>query len=114
MAISVKAGDLRNRVAIERKTTAVSNAFGERTNGWETLANVWAEITPVSARELERAKSFGENISHIAKVRYSGEITVDMRLNHRDRYLMINGIINEDERRIRQQLFCTELPPNGQ
>jgi SPP1 family predicted phage head-tail adaptor len=39
----MKFGRMDSRIAIER-TTTTTNAYGERTNTWGTLATVWADV----------------------------------------------------------------------
>lgn len=47
----MKAGDLDRRVTLQRATDTV-DAYGGITTAWVTLADVWARIAPLSAREL--------------------------------------------------------------
>ncbi len=110
MSIAVKAGDLRQRVLIKQKNTETPNAYGERQTTWRTLASVWAKVAPISAREAERGKSFGETVSHQVEMRYRDDVTTGMKISHRSRDLYINGSIDDGELRTRLILFCSEVP----
>jgi SPP1 family predicted phage head-tail adaptor len=86
------------------------NSFGERTPTWGVAATVWAQVSPISARETERAKSFGPNVTHKVVMRYRTPLpTAANRLSFRGRNLDINGVINVEERNRELNLFVTEF-----
>jgi SPP1 family predicted phage head-tail adaptor len=46
----VRAGRLRHRVAVQRATDG-TDAYGDATPTWTTLATVWASVEPLTGRE---------------------------------------------------------------
>jgi SPP1 family predicted phage head-tail adaptor len=68
------AGKMDRRIRIER-ATASDDGFtsaGEKT--WATLADVWAEVTPVSDGERWRAGEVAAHVTHRFRIRYSSTV----------------------------------------
>lgn len=62
----MKAGDLRDRVTIQRATTA-DDGFGNVTNGWDDLLTVWANVRETPGKEVVAAGRI--EASHTATIR---------------------------------------------
>jgi SPP1 family predicted phage head-tail adaptor len=74
----MKAGDLNDRVVIERSTSA-SDGMGGQTVTWSTLYNLWANVKAVRGREAE---SLGRQVTvetYLITVRYGLTITTHDR-----------------------------------
>lgn len=111
MTTTVQAGNLRHRITLRQKaSTTTANAYGERTPTYQDVATVWARVRPLNARENERAKSAGQSISHAIDIRYREGLDVGMQIVHRGRTLLLNGITDTDEDKVKMTLYCTELP----
>jgi len=111
MTVSLKAGDLPHYVTIrEKASTATANAYGERTPTYQDVVSVWAKVRPITARETERAKSFGPTVSHAVETRYRTDLNTGMQLLHRGRTLLFNGIVDADEAKVKLIVYCSELP----
>lgn len=105
----MRAGTLRHRVVLERKTGTTQDTNGEHHPVWSTLATLWASVEPVTARESEFAKGFAATVSHTVRLRYRADVGTDDRLRFRGRYLTINGVVNADERRRELVVYATEV-----
>ncbi|HRC61626.1 MAG TPA: phage head closure protein [Dehalococcoidia bacterium] len=109
----MRAGRLRNRVVIQRRTGAV-NAFNEPTDTWSALATVWAGIEPISGREYFAAQQVQSELTHRVTIRYLEGVTPKDRVAWTDpatqatRYFDIRAVIDRDERHREQQLMCVE------
>lgn len=101
-------GELRNRVVI-KKNTKIKNAFGEVADNWEVVAEVWANINPISGKEFFSADTVNSSVSHRIRIRYRKDITSDMIIDYKGRTFEINSIINEYERDKILQLMCKEV-----
>ena len=110
--MTVRAGALRHRVTIERKVSA-QDATGALVESWEVVGTVWAEVVPMTARELVAAgRDFGE-ISHQVLIRYHPALaaplsTAATRVVYGVRVRALFGSINQDERNRLITLMCKE------
>lgn len=107
----MQAGKLRRRITIERPTTGAQSATGEPTLAWATLTTCWAEIRPLSGRELFAARQVQSDVSHSIRIRANAEtttITSRDRVKFGERTFQITGVTNTDERNKEITLACTE------
>lgn len=65
----MKAGKLDRRILIQTKTTT-RDSYGAEIISYTTLANVWAEILPVSGREYFLAAQFVPEAQLKIRIRY--------------------------------------------
>lgn len=109
----MRAGRLRQRVAIQRRTGAES-AFGEPTDTWTTLATVAAGIEPISGREYFAAQQVQSEVTHRVTIRYFAGVNPKDRIVWTDpatdvaRYFDIRAVIDRDERHREMSLMCVE------
>lgn len=71
-------GRLRDRLTIQTYTNSIA-ANGETTKTWTTFATVYAEIRPISGRELEKAGKVQGELTHVIKIRYLSGVLYKMR-----------------------------------
>jgi len=102
-------GKLRHRVTIQKVTVTQDADTGEVSETWSTLGQVWAEVAPLSGRELFAAQQVEAQVSHQVTTRYRGDVTPNMRISHNSRTLNIESVINPGERNRELQLLCTEV-----
>lgn len=113
----MEAGKLRNRVTVERPAAARDD-YGQ-SDGWETvLADVPAEIMPISGREKLRAMAVESTLSTRVRVRYAATLmpplTADAwRIKYGDRLFNITAAL-PDARRTEIVFECTEGSLDGQ
>lgn len=105
--MAVRAGRLRHRVTVQSQAT-VQNAYGEGVRSWSNVAEVWAEVSPISARELFAAAQAQATTTHRITIRYRNDVTASCRVKFGTRYFAIDGVMNPDERNDRLLLLCTE------
>ncbi len=72
-------GTLRRRLALQAPVETPDGAGGVA-RGYETVATLWAEVTPASARESVEAGKLGQTITHRIALRFSADITPQHRL----------------------------------
>lgn len=109
----MRAGQLRRQITIESRATSVDADYGGQSTTWSTTATVWADIQPLSGRELFAAQQFGSEVSHVITVRYQSmfddpKAVAAMRVNYNGRYFNIHACINTDERNREVQLMASE------
>ena len=77
----MKAGALRNRLAIQRQNGTTQDAYGEPAESWATVAHRWAAVVPLSGREILAADKTKADVTHKIVMRWPQtlKITHDMR-----------------------------------
>lgn len=82
---------LRHRVKLHRKTSSRSPTGAVRTAQWEHVLTLWAEVTPLSVKDVINAQAVQTNITARAKIRYRTDVDSAMRLEHAGRMYEIVG-----------------------
>ena len=94
----MKAGDLRDRVTIQRATTA-DDGFGNVTNGWTDHLTVWANIRETPGKEAVAAGRLEASRTATIRVRASSVsrgITAADRVQARGQVWNIRSVIEID------------------
>lgn len=102
------AGKMRHRITIQQRSGSTQNSFGSPQTTWVTFATVWAEVGPLSGRELIAAQSVQSEISQQVTLRYRAGITTAMRVLFGPRVFNINSVLDENEAHEKITLLCTE------
>lgn len=74
------AGKLRHRVTIERPQLIQNEVTGDVVPVWYKLADVWAAIEPLSAREFIASQAENSEIIARITIRYRDDIDPSMRI----------------------------------
>ena len=107
----LKAGNLRHRIALQRKQQTQNPQTGALLTTWVTEATVWAAVEPLSAREFVAAQAVQSNVSVRITVRYRPGITAAMRILHDGKVYGITGVLaDKNSGREYLTLPCEELP----
>lgn len=112
MAMSVAVGALRHSVTLENPTgPAIPDSDGGSTFTWASLATVWAEIKPATARDLERvtAGTVLSTATHVVTLRHLVGVTTQTRVLFNDRVFQVTGVSDPEERHIELNLVCVEV-----
>ncbi len=109
---ALRSGDLNRRVILQQRSTS-QDSFGELLNTWTDLTTVWAEIQPLSGRELELAQKMSSEVTHRITIRYQSSLTdtrtvSTLRGIYKNRVFNILAVMNEDESNVRLQLLASE------
>lgn len=108
-----RAGDFRHLVTLQKPDpTSVRDAVGERVTQWIDVADVYANVEPLSSRERFIAAQNQASISHTVTIFYGSaiaDITSSWRVKFGNRYLPLSGDpVNPEERNVIFQLPCVE------
>lgn len=90
-------GKLKHRVEIQSYAETVNPDTGYRSRTWSKVAKVWAEVAPLSGRELIAAGAQQSELSTRVTIRYRSDITTGMRLVHRGQHLDIKAILPDPD-----------------
>jgi SPP1 family predicted phage head-tail adaptor len=117
MSVSVNIGTLRHRMLFQQ-VSSTQDAYGQPLTSWTDVATVWAEILPLSGRELVNAQAVAPEVSHQITIRWKSELSntkavAAMRAVYKGRYFNITAPMNVDERNRVIILLATEGLNNG-
>lgn len=101
------ASRLRHRITIE-EPVLTPDGGGGFTKTWQTVATVWAEITPSRGRESFNHGVLEATGTHRIIIRYRDGITPVMRVVSGSRHFNIRSIINHEEADILLELTVEE------
>ncbi|MGP4843313.1 phage head closure protein [Marinobacter sp. 1Y8] len=89
----MRSGSLRHRVEIQKPVTAQNPNTGSMVVTWQEVAQVWASVEPLSAREFISAQAGQSEINARIVIRYRPGITAAMRIIHREQVFNIEGVL---------------------
>lgn len=89
----MRAGQLRQRVLLQRKSYEQDQKSGAMVETWQDVANVWASVEPLSVREFIASQAMQAGITARAVIRYRADMEATMRLIHRGKIYNIIGIL---------------------
>lgn len=109
----MQSGQLRDRVKIQQDQGLIRSADGAKVPDWVILATVWADVNPLSDREVWFARQAESEITDTVRVRYQAalaNLAGSVRVIFGCRLLHMVGVRDTDSRRRELVLDCTEAP----
>lgn len=108
----MRAGNLRHRVQIQARREDQDDS-GQPVVGWTVIAPVWANIAPLSGRELLAAQAVHAEITHQLQIRWQRQfsnpiVMASYRIVYGDRIFNIHASVDPDERRRDLVISCSE------
>ncbi|MGX1179387.1 SPP1 family predicted phage head-tail adaptor [Pseudomonas sp. IAP-CY TE4608] len=95
----MNAGDLRHPIEIQQLTALRDPGTGEFGEpAWQPLANTWASVEPLSAKDLIAAQAAQSEATARIVIRYRPDILPTMRIVHRGQIYSIEGPPLEDDK----------------
>lgn len=93
----MRAGDLRHPVELQHKVTPRDPSTGEYGEPeWQLFAAVWAQVSPLSARDLIAAQASQSEATARVVIRHREGVLPTMRIVHRGELYSIEGPPLED------------------
>lgn len=96
-----QAGDLDQRISLQRRTTTRDGAGGAETT-WTEYDEVWAMVKPMTGRERQNAMRAEATSDHLVVIRYRDDVKENDRAVWRGRSMNIRFINNK-----RREAFMT-------
>jgi len=93
-----------------QECTSTPDALGQLTISWGTTQSAWAQIMPLTARELYFTKTVRPETTHRITMRYFPDLTAAHRIKKGDRIFNILGLINENELKKTWLVDAVEVP----
>ena len=105
----VRAGRLRHRVTIQQRSQSL-NDYGEPSNSFSTLAEVWAAIEPTGGDERVEMQSTSrqQHTTHRVTIRHLANVDATCQVIYGSRVLGIVSVMNPDEKDEHLILMCRE------
>jgi SPP1 family predicted phage head-tail adaptor len=102
----VRAGELRQRVEIQRRTDT-QDSVGQPIPVWSTVATVWARVEPLSGREFFTGQQLAAETDTRITIRFfSGLDARTMRAVHEGVNYDIRDVIDEEKLGVTHTLMC--------
>lgn len=89
----MQAGKLRHRITIQETVKVQNPDTGAVNNTWRDVSIVWAEVSPLSAREFIAAQASQGEITTRITIRYLNWITRKHRISFRGDIYNIEGVL---------------------
>lgn len=106
-ATTIKAGDLDQRIAIERPIVTHTEAR-DPVESWELRGRRWASVEPVSAREAVAAEGAEGRIDYVVRLRLWLDVEHADRVSWRGKVLSVASALH-DRTAAETRLLCVEV-----
>lgn len=93
----MKAGPLRHRVMLQEPVKSQDPETGAIIDSWDDVKSIWAEVTPVSARDFVAAQAYQNQITSRIKIRYRTGISDKHRILFRGNIYNIEGVLPDPD-----------------
>ncbi len=104
---------MRHRITFLRPTGVKLNSMGENVPEYTEYMTVWAHVAPKTGREYDEAQKLRAETTYNVLTRYFPNITTDIRILFRGRFLSIESVLNVGERNEQLQIVAVEKDRNG-
>ncbi len=105
---------LRHRITLQRRTGVQSPSTGAMEYHWTDVAEVWAQVTPVSVREFIAAQAVSNEITMRMVIRWREDISDRDRVLFRGKLYSIEGILPDPDSGLEYlTLACSEGVKDG-
>lgn len=91
-------GALRHRLTLQRPVRADDGGGGAAV-AWETVAEPWAAVSPVTGSEAHEADRLAGRVSHEIWIRWRAGVAPGMRFTMGARVFNIHAVLDIGERR---------------
>ena len=105
----MRAGDLIHHVTIQVKGTTPAVGPGKVVSWSTLLPPIWAQVTPLTSRELIQAQAMGSTVSYTVRIRYRPTITAAQRVLWAGKTLQIHSVVRVDGRPVFLDLLCGDV-----
>lgn len=106
----MRAGALRHHIVIQQ-VTETQTGSGELTESWSTFATVWADMQPLTAREIYQMDQDAAERTTRFVIRYLAGVLHKMRISYDSRIFDIRTVINIKGRQRSMEIIAVEVAP---
>ena len=105
----MRAGDLTERVTVERFTSTTYDELGQPIEAWAPLFTCWAAVEPLTGREYLAAGALLSEVTARIRMRYRPGITAADRVIHNGKVYGITSVADVHSSRRELQLQCRAI-----
>lgn len=106
----MKAGSLRQQITVQQlSSTTGDGGGGVASENWTDFATVYADVEPLTGRELFQAQQVNDELTHKITIRYIPGLSSKMRVKYGSRIFQIESVLDVGERHREVQLMTREL-----
>ncbi|BEN55254.1 phage head closure protein [Serratia marcescens] len=110
----MQAGKLRHRITLQKPVKVQDTTSGEMIDTWQDVSNLWAEVSPLSAREFVAAQAMQNAVTTRIKIRYRQDIEPKYRILFLGKIFNIEGILSDPKSGLEYlTLPCSEGTNDG-
>lgn len=102
------AGVLNKRITLQEHTET-PDGEGGFTESWSDVGTYWANVKPLSARQVFQYRSSNVIATHVIKVRAQVPVEEDNRILYGSRVFEVLTSENEDEANVLKWVTCKEV-----
>lgn len=111
---AVRAGRLRHRVSLQERQVSVNAVTGDRTITWTPVAELWADVAPLSGREYIAAAATQTAVTTRITIRFRAGVHHLQRIVYDSAIYNIQAVLPDaDSGREHLTLLCTEGSNDG-
>jgi SPP1 family predicted phage head-tail adaptor len=100
-------GAMRQRVMLQGRAE-IADAGGGVALTWSDIAEIWAEVTPLSGGETVQAMHVTGTMRHLVRLRCRSDVNSERRFLFKGRVLNIRSARNVEERGRWLECICEE------
>lgn len=93
----MQAGKLNKRITLQKPVKTQSQVTGAVVNGWADQAELWANVTDLSARDFVAAQAGQSEVTTRITIRWRDDVTDKHRILYRGRVYDIQGVLEDDK-----------------
>lgn len=101
----MRAGELRERVTLQRKSVT-RDSYGAEVITWTDIATVWASVAPLRGREFLEQRRDGNEVTTRITLRYRSSLEPIHRAVHRSTTYDVQSVIHKETRFRELELMC--------
>lgn len=105
-SVVIRAGELDRRVVLQQRSSS-KDTYGQQVMTWTDVATLWANIRPLSGREMLTAGAINSELSHVVTIRYRSGVTPAMRLTYGGQVFNILSVIDPEMAHVSLELQCS-------
>lgn len=110
----MQAGKLRHRITLQKPVKVQDTTSGEMIDTWQDVSNLWAEVSPLSAREFVAAQAMQNAVTTRIKIRHRQDISAKYRILFRGKIYNVEGVLPDPDSGLEYlTLPCSEGMTNG-
>lgn len=113
----MKAGRLAHVVTVQTRSTGI-DSLGQQLTTWSNLFTDFAEIRPMSGREMFAAQAVQSEVTHTISMRYRpewgvGRASATYRILVESRVFDVHAVMDQDMRGSEVKIMASEGLTNG-